>query len=140
VFITITLIVCVAAALVGGLALRVSLAGYEPVRSQSFGPFSVELRRRALVRGHPNGKGGHAFAQPSETRLRVIRCAGFPLWRQSRSVELPLQVVDMMGTLTARDFDAEFDARFRLASFAMLVPAWAARLRMRGNGGPGNVH
>ena len=137
--ITITLI-CVAAALVGGLVLRISIGASEPVRSQGFGPVSVELRRRALVRGHPNGRGGHAFAQPNETRLRVIRVAGFALWRQAQSVELPLQVADMMGTLTARDFDAEFDARFRLASFATLAPAWLTRLRIRRNGGPGGVH
>jgi hypothetical protein len=42
-------------------------------------------------------------------------------------VDLPLQVTGMIGTLTARDFDSEFDDRFRLATFAQLAPSWAAR-------------
>ncbi len=125
--ITITLIVCSVLALIGGLARRLSVTNHEPVRSTSLGPFSVELRRRGLVRGHPNGKGGQAFAQPSETRVRVFCIVGLPVWRQAQRVELPLQVVNMIGTLTARDFDMEFEPRFRVASFAALAPAWAAR-------------
>ena len=131
-FITTTLIVVVvvAAAVVGGLVLQSSVGRYEPVRSARLGPFSVELRRRAIVRGHPNGRGGHAFAHPREARIRVFRVAGFAVWRQARNLELPLQVVNMIGTLTARDFDAEFDDRFRVASFAALTSTGAARRRI----------
>ena len=131
---TITLILCTVLALLGGLVLRSSVARYEPVRSRSLGIFSVELRRRVLVRAHPDGVASHAFSQPCESRIRVLRVAGFPLWRQGRSVDLPLQVANMVGTLTARDFDAEFDDRFRLASFAVLAPAWTSH---GGKGGPG---
>ncbi len=144
-FITTTLIVAAAvvaaAAAIGGLVLRASVGRYEPVRSERLGPFSVELRRRASVRGHPNGRGGFAFAQPREARIRVFRVAGIALWRQARNVELPLQVVNMIGTLTARDFDAEFDPRFRLASFAALTPTGAARWRIgeAGRSGSGSA-
>ena len=125
--VTLTLVCCAVVALMGSLFLHASVARYEPVRSNSLGPFSVELRRRTLARGHPNRRGGHALAQPCEDRLRVWRVAGLPVWKQSQSVELPLQAAHMMGTLTARDFDLEFSARFREASFAMLVPAWVRR-------------
>ena len=57
----------------------------------------------------------------------MLRVAGVPFWMQRRSVDLPLQVIGMIGTLTARDFDSEFDDRFRLASFAQLAPDAAAR-------------
>ena len=123
------------AVLVALLVLRSSVANYEPVRSQSMGPFSVELRRMALVRGHPNGLGGHAFPQPHEERLRVFRVAGLAVWRQFQGCELPAQVASMIGTLTARDFDSEFDPPFRIASYAELVPRWAARLRAGSDGG-----
>lgn len=125
--ITLLLILCAVAALAGTLLLRSRVARYEPVRSAGSGLFSVELRRRALVQAHPSGLGDKPFRQPTERRLRVFRVAGFPLWQQARSVDLPLQVMGMIGTLTARDFDSEFDDRFRLASFAQLAPAWAAR-------------
>ncbi len=125
--ITLLLILCAAAALLGGLVLRTLVARYEPVRSVGLGIFSVELRRRALVQEHPSGLGDKPFRQPAERRVRVFRVAGFPLWRQGRSVDLPLQVMGMIGTLTARDFDSEFDDRFRLSSYALLAPAWTAR-------------
>lgn len=130
---TITLIFCVAFALVGGLVLRGSVARYDPVRSRSLGPMSVELRRRAWVsadtRGHapegsrqpPAGATVQAVPQPCEARIRVFRVAGFCVWRQRQSVELPLQVASMIGTLTARDFDMEFEDRFRIAGFAALM-------------------
>lgn len=123
----ITLILLLLAGVAWAVALEVSVARHEPVRSARLGPFSVELRRHAQALGHPNGRGGHAFAQPCEHRLRVFRVAGLALWRQAQSVELPAQVADMMGTLTARDFDVEFDPRFREASFAALTAGWAAR-------------
>ena len=142
-FITTTLIVAVVAAVavISGLALQSSVGRYEPVRSERRGPFSVELRRRAIVRGHPSGRGGHAFAQAREARIRVFRVAGFAVWRQARNVELPLQVVNMIGTLTARDFDMEFDERFRVASFAAITPSWAARRRIgeAGRSGSGSA-
>jgi hypothetical protein len=136
---TLTLILCAVAALLGGLVLRALVTRHEPVRSARLGMFSVELRRRALVREHPSGMGGEAFRQPSESRIRVFRVAGFPVWQQGRSVDLPMQVMGMIGTLTARDFDAEFDDRFRLASFATLAPAWMARLFGRDGGGKGGT-
>lgn len=135
----ITLSLCAAAALVGGLILRWSVARYEPVRSARLGMLSVELRRRALVHEHPSGMGGQPFRQPGESRLRVFRVAGFPVWQQGCSVDLPLQVATMIGTLTARDFDMEFDARFRLASFARLIPAWVVRLLGRHRSGKGGT-
>ena len=135
---TLTLLLLAAAALLGGLVLRSLVARYEPVRSAGLGVFSVELRRRALVLEHPSGMGGKPFRQPTEGRVRVFRIVGFPVWRQGRSVDLPLQVMGMIGTLTARDFDAEFDDRFRLASFDRLMPAWMARRRGgKGGSGPG---
>ena len=124
---TFIIVLCTAAALVGGLVLRAIVARYEPVRSAGLGIFSVELRRKALVQDHPSGLGDKPFRQPVERRLRVFRVAGFPLWKQGRSVDLPLQVTGMIGTLTARDFDSEFDDRFRLSGFALLAPEWAAR-------------
>ncbi|KNZ31146.1 MAG: hypothetical protein AD742_18155 [Methylibium sp. NZG] len=125
--ITFLLILCAVAPLLVGLALRSVAARYEPVRSAGFGIFSVELRRRARVQEHPSGLGDPPFRQPAERRLRVFRIAGVPCWMQSRSVDLPLQVIGMIGTLTARDFDSEFDERFRLAGFGSLTPRWAAR-------------
>ena len=125
--VTLLLVVFVVAALAGGLVLRSRVARYEPVRSAAFGIFSVELRRRALVQEHPSGLGNKPFRQPVERRVRVFRVAGFPLWCQGRSVDLPLQVMGMIGTLTARDFDVEFDERFRPASFDKLAPAWLSR-------------
>ena len=125
--VTLLLILCAVAALLGGLVLRSWVARYEPVRSVGSGLFSVELRRRALVQEHPSGLGDKPFRQPTERRVRVFRVAGFPLWCQGRSVDLPLQVMGMIGTLTARDFDVEFDERFRPASFDKLVPAWVSR-------------
>lgn len=134
---TITLIVCVVLALVGSLVLRGSVARYDPVRSRSLGPMSVELRRRAWVsadtRGHapegsrqpPGGATGQAVPQPCEARIRVFRVAGFCVWRQRQSVELPLQAASMIGTLTARDFDVEFEDRFRVAGFAALMSSAA---------------
>ena len=130
---TITLIACVVLALVGSLVLRGSVARYDPVRSRSLGPMSVELRRRAWVSadtsGHapkgsrqpPGATTGQAVPQPCEARIRVFRVAGFCVWRQHQSVELPMQVAGMIGTLTARDFDVEFEDRFRVAGFATLM-------------------
>ena len=135
---TITLIVCVVLALVGGLVLRGSVARYDPVRSRSLGPLSVELRRRAWVsadgrgqapegsRQQPGSATGQAVPQPCEARLRVFRVAGFCVWRQRQSVELPFQVAGMIGTLTARDFDVEFKDRFRVAGFAALLSTAAS--------------
>jgi len=124
---TLLLILCAVAALLGGLVLRSIAARYEPVRSAGFGVFSVELRRRARVHEHPSGLGAKPFRQPTEGRVRVLRVAGVPFWLQRRSVDLPLQVIGMIGTLTARDFDSEFDEGFRLASFARLAPDAATR-------------
>ncbi len=125
----VTIVSSLLAALValGGVLLRMSVARHEPVRSAAFGLFSVELRRRALVLQHPSALGGPPLLQPCERRIRVFRLAGVALWRQGRSVDLPPQAAGMIGTLTARDFDAEFDSRFRLASFARLLPAWLTR-------------
>lgn len=123
------------AAALGGLALHWSAARYEPVRSVNVGLFSVELRRRALVREHPSGMGGQPFRQPGESRLRVFRVAGVPVWQQGCNVDLPLQVAPMIGTLTARDFDSEFDPRFRLGAFARLMPHWWARRSGKGERG-----
>ncbi len=134
---TLLLIFCAVAALSGGLALRSWVARYEPVRSAAFGIFSVELRRRALVQEHPSGLGDKPFRQPVERRVRVFRVAGFPIWCQGRGVDLPLQVVGMIGTLTARDFDVEFGDRFRPASFANLAPAWLTHLLGRDPVGKG---
>jgi hypothetical protein len=134
-----TFTLCAFAAALGGLALRWSVARYEPVRSANLGIFSVELRRRALVHEHPSGMGGQPFRQPGESRLRVFRVAGIPVWRQGCSVDLPLQVTPMIGTLTARDFDSEFDPRFRLGGFARLMPEWWVRRGGRGGkGGSGS--
>lgn len=135
--ITLLLILCTALVLCGGLVLRSQVARYEPVRSAGLGIFSVELRRRARVQEHPSGLGDKPFRQPTERRVRVLRVAGFPVWQQGRSVDLPLQVTGMIGTLTARDFDSEFDDRFRLASFARLAPGWAARWFEPDGGGKG---
>ena len=137
--VTLLLIVCVVAALLGGLVLRSLVARYEPVRSAGSGVFSVELRRRALVQEHPSGLGDKPFRQPTERRVRVFRVAGFPLWQQGSHVDLPMQVMGMIGTLTARDFDVEFDDRFRLASFARLAPDWAARQVGHARGGKGGA-
>jgi hypothetical protein len=128
---------CVVAASLCGLVLHWSVTRYEPVRSASVGVLSVELRRRALVNEHPSGMGGQPFRQPGESRLRVFRVAGIPVWRQGFSVDLPLQVAPMIGTLTARDFDSEFDPRFRLAGFARLMPAWLSRRDAPGRKGGG---
>lgn len=122
---------------VGGQLLRRSVAGYEPARSCQWGPFSVELRRRVLLHGHPDGRGRLALAQPSETRIRVFRVAGMPVWFQSRTIDLPVQVANMFSSLTARDFDFEFDPRFREIGYAQVLPAtwnlwWG---RERGFGG-----
>jgi hypothetical protein len=124
---TLLLVLCAVAAVLGGLVLRSIAARYEPVRSAGFGIFSVELRRRARVHEHPSGLGDKPFRQPTEGRLRVLRVAGVPFWMQRRSVDLPMQVISMIGTLTARDFDSEFDARFRVASFSRVAPDAAAR-------------
>ena len=124
---TFIFILCAAAALLGSWVLRAVVARYEPVRSAGSGVVSVELRRRTLLQEHPSGLGGEPFRQPVERRVRVFRVAGFPLWCQMHGVDLPMQVSGMLGTLTARDFDSEFDTRFRLAGFSRVLPAWAAR-------------
>jgi len=108
---------------VAGQLLRRSVAGYEPARSCQWGPFSIELRRRVILRGHPDGRGRHALAQPGETRIRVFRVAGMPVWIQSQSIDLPTQVANMVSSLTARDFDIEFGPRFTETGYAEVLPA-----------------
>ncbi|MDH5541103.1 MAG: hypothetical protein OEY03_17015 [Rhizobacter sp.] len=100
------------------LALSAEAARFEPVRSRRIGPLAIELRRRVQVSGHDNGRGGIAFAQCHETRLRLYRVFGLPVWRAASSIELPAQVMGMTASLTARDFDSEFDDAFREADFA----------------------
>jgi hypothetical protein len=124
--VTFLVLLCGVACVVGGLVLQAEIARHEPVRSAALWGCSVELRRWALAHGRPHGQAGRAVAPPCESRLRVFRIAGVPVWRQGQRVELPLQVAGMIGTLTARDFDREFDARFREARFSSLTPDWLA--------------
>jgi hypothetical protein len=121
---------CAALLLVRGLILRAEAARFDPVRSHRLGPLTIELRRLAVVSGHDNGRGGLAFAQAHELRLRTYRLFGLPLWRERSGIELPPQVMGMLNSLVARDFDAEFDEPFREVEFARLDRSLVSQLRM----------
>lgn len=121
---------CAALLLVRGLILRAEAARFDPVRSRRMGPLTVELRRLTVVTGHDNGRGGLAFAQAHELRLRMYRLFGLPLWRERSGIELPPQVLVMLNSLVARDFDAEFAEAFREIEFARLDRSLVSQLRM----------
>ncbi|MDH5539538.1 MAG: hypothetical protein OEY03_09050 [Rhizobacter sp.] len=121
---------CAAIVLVRGMWLRAEMARFEPVRSRRLGPLRIELRRRIVVLGHDNGRGGLAFAQAHEQRLRVHRLLGVPVWRELRGIELPPHAMAMLNGLLARDFDAEFAESFRESEFARLDHSLISQLRM----------
>lgn len=108
----------VLAAFVAWRRWQFSLSEYEPVRSHYRGLWSIQLRRRVVIDGHPNGKGGLAFARAHEDRIKVWWVAGLAVWRSAESIELPSQALHMVSSLTARDFDVDFGPVFREAHYA----------------------
>ena len=97
------------------------LQGQQRLWRSACGPFSVELRRRALLsRAHADSQ---AFPQPRERRSLTLRLAGVPLWSIHTVVALPPERDARIDSVDASEFDHLFGARFR-----RLGPAWSLRM------------
>lgn len=87
------------------------LQGQQRLWRLAYGPFSVELRRRAmLTKAHDDSL---AFPQPRERRTLMMRLAGVPVWSFHSMVGLPPEVDARIDSVSAGEFDHLFSARFR---------------------------
>ena len=87
------------------------LQGQQRLWRSAFGPFSVELRRRAhLTKAHEDSL---AFPQPRECRTLTMRCVGVPVWSCHSVVGLPAELDARIDSVSAGEFDHLFSPRFR---------------------------
>lgn len=120
VIMTSALAICVVVYLVRGVYLRALIARHELIGVEYARLVSTQLWRKPVLFCCRDGMGCAKLPTPRETRTRLVRFAGVPVWRHVETIGLPNQVADRIDAVAAHEFDSGFSPSFRATSLASL--------------------
>ena len=102
--------------LLRALYLRCLVSRHELIARQQGRLVTVELWRRAMLFQCRDGTGDMKLPVPRESRTRLVRFAGVPVWRYVEAIGLPNDAADRISAVAAHEFDGGFSPAFRAGS------------------------